>query len=364
VLLATVLGLVLASSAFIVASPGVLVRLRVLSLAASGHIDGLGPRDAKRIFGRDANAWMRDVLGTHNAFASILNPYINASDAVVGADIFQQNCAPCHGAGAKGSHVAPALVGRTLATGNNDWSVFRTIQNGVPGTSMPPHAWSDEQIWQTVAYLRSAGLADGHGGGIIAAVDPRLESVGVSYDELAHAGDPAADWPMYSGSYSGSRHSKLAQITPANVGHLVAKWLYQFGGVTGKLETTPLVRNGVMFVSTPTSVLALDAQTGIQLWKFVRQLPEGTLPCCGLVNRGVALLGSSLFFGTADAHLLAISARTGRLLWDARVAEDYHDAYSITSAPLAFSDLVVVGISGGDYATRGYLVAYDAQTGK
>jgi len=141
------------------------------------------------------------------------------------------------------------------------------------------------------------------------------------------------------------------------------KWIHQMP-TTHVVETTPLVVDGVMYFSEPPSnVVALDAATGRQYWRYRRVLPKKVNVCCGQVNRGVAVLGDRIFLGTVDAHLLALDAKTGAVLWDVEVA-DYRNGYSIAVAPLVVKDMVISGISGGEYGIRGFLDAYDASTGQ
>jgi alcohol dehydrogenase (cytochrome c) len=140
--------------------------------------------------------------------------------------------------------------------------------------------------------------------------------------------------------------------------------MYQLAGPDSRVETTPLVSDGIMFLTTPSAgIRALDAATGEELWKFDRPLPGVLSLCCGLANRGVAILDSLLYLATPDAHVIAVHARSGKVAWDVSVA-DPALGYSFTSAPLAVRDLVVIGNSGGDYPTRGFIDAYDARTGK
>ena len=172
-----------------------------------------------------------------------------------------------------------------------------------------------------------------------------------------------ANWTTYSGNFQGHRYSPLQQITKANVSKLKPLWVYQIDR-TDKFEATPIVRDGLMFLSEPPSdVTALETGTGKVVWKYRRVLPD-TLPvCCGKVNRGVALDGDRVFIGTLDAHLVALDASTGHVIWDATVAE-YKKGYTSTAAPLVVKDLVIIGSAGGEFGVRGYLAAYDKNTGK
>jgi len=185
----------------------------------------------------------------------------------------------------------------------------------------------------------------------------------VSYERIRQAGREPGQWLTYSGNYQGHRYSTLDQINAANVGRLKVAWMYQVND-PNKFEATPLVIDGVMYVSEPPSnVAALDLRTGRPLWRYERPLPAGVRPCCGFVNRGVAALDDQIFVGTLDAHLVALDARTGRVRWATEVA-DYRTAHSITVAPLAVRDKVVVGVAGGEFGVRGFVDAYDAKTGK
>src|SRR5580698_3874346 len=185
----------------------------------------------------------------------------------------------------------------------------------------------------------------------------------VTYDRILHASDTPGNWLTYSGTYSGHRFSTLSQINRTNVSRLKLEWMYQTNDLN-QFETTPLVADGVMYVSEPPSnAAALDLRTGRPLWIFRRTPPSDVRLCCGQVNRGLAILGRTVFLGTVDAHLLALDAITGHLLWDVTVA-DYKSGYSITVAPLVVKDKVIVGISGGEYGIRGFLDAYDAVAGK
>jgi len=185
----------------------------------------------------------------------------------------------------------------------------------------------------------------------------------VTYERILHASDTPGNWLTYSGTYSGHRFSNLKQINRANASQLKLAWMYQTNDLN-QFEVTPLVADGVMFLSEPPSnAAALDLRTGRPLWQFRRTPPSDVRVCCGQVNRGLAILGNTVFLGTVDAHLLALDAITGRLLWDVTVA-DYKLGYSITVAPLAVKDKVIIGISGGEYGIRGFVDAYDAVTGK
>jgi alcohol dehydrogenase (cytochrome c) len=172
-----------------------------------------------------------------------------------------------------------------------------------------------------------------------------------------------ANWLTYSGNYQAHRHSALAEIHTGNVAQVRPQWVYQTQG-TGRFETSPLVVDGILYLTERSNVVtALDGRTGRPLWSTRRPPPPKVPGCCGPVNRGLAVLGDALYLGTFDAHLVALDRRTGALRWDVTVA-DWKAGHSITMAPLAIKDRIIVGIGGGEFGIRGFLDAYDAATGK
>jgi alcohol dehydrogenase (cytochrome c) len=185
----------------------------------------------------------------------------------------------------------------------------------------------------------------------------------VSADRIREAQSEPQNWLTYSGNYAGHRHSPLGQLTPANVAGVHPAWVYQ-SRESGKLETSPIVVDGVVYLTEkPHIVTALDARTGRPLWSYRRPAAVGVSTCCGPVNRGPAVLGDALYFVTLDAHLVALDLATGKPRFDVVVA-DSRAGYSMTGAPLAVKDEIVVGVAGGEFGTRGFLDAYDAVTGK
>jgi alcohol dehydrogenase (cytochrome c) len=188
-------------------------------------------------------------------------------------------------------------------------------------------------------------------------------SAQVSFDRLLQAGDAPQDWLTYSGSYLSQRYSALGQITPDNVKNLEQKWVFQARSLE-KFEATALVVDGVMYtVQAPNDIVSMDAATGRIFWIYsYSPAPQARL-CCGRVNRGLAILGDTLFMGTIDAHIVAVDAKNGQLLWNTKVASP-EAGYAITHAPLVVKDKVIVGTAGGEYGIRGFLAAYDVHTGK
>jgi len=185
----------------------------------------------------------------------------------------------------------------------------------------------------------------------------------VTWERLVNAADEPQNWLMYSATFDSQRHSRLEQVHTRNVDQLELKWAYQIPEID-RAETTPLVVDGVMFVTeAPSNAVALDAATGRQYWRYEHELPDDLRICCGRNNRGVAILGETLYMSTLDAHLVAIDARTGNLVWNREVA-DHQAGYSKTAAPLIVKDQVVTGIAGGEYGIRGFLDSYNAETGE
>lgn len=185
----------------------------------------------------------------------------------------------------------------------------------------------------------------------------------VSYERILAATEEPENWLTYNGTYSSQRYSRLDQINPSNVGDLELKWMLQ-NQVFGAWQSNPIVVDGVMYVTQrPNDVMAVDAITGRVFWRYQwTNSPDATV-CCGANNRGVAILGDKVFMGTLDAHLVALDATNGQPLWVTEVG-DVNLAYSLTMAPLAVKDKVIVGVGGGEYGIRGYIAAYNADTGE
>ena len=185
----------------------------------------------------------------------------------------------------------------------------------------------------------------------------------VTSDRLTNTGDEPQNWLTYSGAYNGQRYSKLTQINAVNAKDLEMKWVFQANS-TQKLETSPIVVNGVMYITQPPNdIVAMDAKTGRVYWIYQYKVAPDARLCCGFVNRGLAISGNTLYMGTADAHLVALDAKDGHPIWDAKVA-DYEAGYGITEAPLIVKDKVIFGMAGGERGIRGFVAAYSAETGE
>ncbi|MCC6588811.1 MAG: PQQ-dependent dehydrogenase, methanol/ethanol family [Bryobacterales bacterium] len=184
----------------------------------------------------------------------------------------------------------------------------------------------------------------------------------VTFDRLKNSDAEPQNWLHYWGNFQGTHYSKLNQITPANVSNLRSVWTHQFGGNT--IETTPVVVDGVMFVTGPlNNAAALDARTGRPIWTYTRQLPQVASHCTVMTNRGVAVLGDRVYLATLDTRLVALDAKSGNVIWDVEV-DDYKKGFSITHAPLAIDGKIIVGVTSGECALTGFVDAFDARTGK
>ena len=171
------------------------------------------------------------------------------------------------------------------------------------------------------------------------------------------------NWPSYNGDYSGRRFSSLHEINKANVAQLRAAWVFHPGN-SQRLEATPVVIRGVMYITSANDVFALDARTGRSLWHYSRPISSGLLDdAAAHKNRGVAVWENFVYSETDDAHLLCLDARSGNLMWDVQYADKVKH-YGATSAPLVVKDEVIVGTSGGDSGVRGFVAAYKAATGE
>ncbi|HEY4212236.1 MAG TPA: PQQ-binding-like beta-propeller repeat protein [Steroidobacteraceae bacterium] len=347
-----------------VAVPSLRWRVEVVGLQLTGHIPDMRLGELLRLITPGAGQPnISRLLATRNPYAVVRVPSSEPDYIAAGAKTFQTECSACHGADAGGGPGAPALVGREFKHGESEWSLYRTVRYGIEKTAMMPHPLEWGRIWQVVAYIRSLDVAAG-----VDAVDPkiqtRLDGIKLPYAELAAAAEPGADWPNFSGSYASVRHSSLTQINAQNVGNLALRWVVQLDSEADKIESSPVVRDGVLFVTVPPArVMALDGVDGHRIW--VHEHPyerigggEGPIG----QNRGVALLDDKVYVGTWDAKLTALSASTGKVVWETVVDRNYPASY-ISAAPLALDGLIVTGVGTAPRDSRGFISAFDAKTG-
>src|ERR671935_900971 len=215
----------------------------------------------------------------------------------------------------------------------------------------------------TIAWIvRAAAIAATATAAVVAQQAASQPAPQVTYQDLRNGLNEPTRWLIYGGDYGSQRHSPLTQITPQNVDRLTPQWVFQTDTL-GKFEAAPLISDGVVYVTGPEDTgWAIDARTGRQIWRYRRDLVSGVIACCGRVNRGFGILGDRLFKTTLDAHVVAISTKSGAVLWDASM-ENYKNGYSGTTAPLVVKDKVIVGIAGAEYGVRGFVDAYDVQSG-
>ena len=302
-----------------------------------------------------------------------------------GRATFVSRCASCHGTDANGGELGPAITTRVPT--RTDADLLELIRDGRPAAGMPgfPNVTA-AQAGEVIAFLRTlkprAGELPQHrsyqisGGPALAGLvlnhtttdvqllgdDHRLHLLrgsGTAYREVT----TQTDWTVYNGSSNGTRYSALKQIDSGNVAQLAPRWMFTVPN-GARLQVTPVVAGGVMYVTVANEAWALDAGTGREIWHYQRPRTRGLVGnAAGGVNRGVAVAGDRLFMVTDHAHLIALNRHTGALLWETVMA-DWHQNYNATGAPLIVNDLVVTGTSGGDEGVRGFVAAFDQATGK
>jgi alcohol dehydrogenase (cytochrome c) len=305
-----------------------------------------------------------------------------------GRAIFERRCAGCHGAEGTGGELGPAIVFRLPNRSDQELAAFITA--GVPPRGMPAFNLPAQEMTDLVAFLRTLRPPAGGRGGApvrkkIETTDGKtIEGTVISEnalelqlrtdDKRAHIFRTApnskyrpvtseTNWPSYNGNPGGNRFSTLSQINKSNVKRMAPKWVYNMPNAA-RLETTPVVVDGFMYVTAANECVALDAGTGRELWHFQRDRTKGLVGnAAGGFNRGVAIAGDRLFMVTDHAHIISLNRFTGELLWDTEMA-DWKQNYNATGAPLVAGDLVISGTAGGDEGARGFLAAFDQKTGK
>ena len=276
-----------------------------------------------------------------------------AAQALFAQEVFTKRCAGCHGEDARGTAKGPGLAMNPRVAEQSAEQLRTYLERGNPGAGMPSFGdLPGEELTTLARYLRRINAET-----IVGPV-PAAESRRITWG----APQPG-DWLTYNGNESANRYSPLKQISAANVASLKLKWVFPisyFG-----LETTPLAADGVLYVTGPNQVFALDALTGSALWQYSRPASVGMLGDAKLgTNRGVAILRDLVFFVTDNAHLLALDRGNGKLRWETPMAPaDGHQPYGGTVAPLIVDDLVIAGVAGADQGIRGFVAAFRADTG-
>lgn len=299
---------------------------------------------------------------------------------------FEQNCGVCHGGDGLGGEMGPNIANR--AANMADEQLSAAIHDGIPNRGMPgfPNLAERERT-ELMAFLRTLRPrrraapvrrsieleSGGKLSGLVLGESP-LDVQLRTDDGRVHLLRPSGgkyreatsqtDWTTYNGDIRGNRFSELRQITPGNAGRLAPKWIFTLDGATARGETTPLVVEGLMYVTSGNACWALDAGAGREVWHFQRPRTKGLVGNAAQgMNRGVAWAGDRVFLVTDNAHLLALNRFTGDLLWETEMA-DWRQNYNATSAPLYAHGLVITGTAGGEQGARGFIAAYDPETGK
>jgi alcohol dehydrogenase (cytochrome c) len=308
---------------------------------------------------------MAFLVERRNPYAVIRNVRTSRADIDTGSGLFRARCLGCHASDGSSGQELPPLSG-PLKNGDSDWAIYRSIRLKPAHTAAKAPSLSETELWQVVAFIQSLDKSQVSQASV---EGTSMADLRLPYQELAAIHEPSEDWLTFSGSYSSSRHSMLTQINPANVGNLSLRWIHQFDAEPS--EASPIVRKGIMFIPAATpagsrnvQVIALDAEAGSRVWTHKHELAENTpVGEMGVMaSRGVALLDDKVYFGTPDARLVALSAQTGAEQWHALVATDVQ-RYYISSAPLAYRDLVVTGVAT-HFGGKAFVAAYDANSGK
>jgi alcohol dehydrogenase (cytochrome c) len=317
--------------------------------------------------------------------AAILSA-VTASAQDAGRQVFVARCAGCHGTDGNGGELGPNIATRVPI--RTDAELASVVRQGFVASGMPAFATlSDGDVAALVQFLRTltprAGSAPERatvtlaGGATLSGLvlnksqfdmqllgaDRKLHLLRKSTGDTYKAVTSQADWTSYNGGMAGSRYSALSQITKNNVLSLAPKWMFSLRN-TNNLQVTPIVSQGVMYVTSANECYALDAGSGREIWHYQRPRTKGLIGnAAGGVNRGASVAGDRLFMVTDHAHLIALNKFTGALLWETEMA-DWHQNYNATGSPLPVDNLVVTGTSGGDEGVRGFVAAFDQATGK
>ena len=300
------------------------------------------------------------------------------SNLTEGTKIYAQRCGGCHGDDARGTDKAPGLAGNRRLRDRSVRELRDVIRKGVLGSGMPAFDLPAQELDALVALVRSLSSQSMENVG--RAEGPNFVPFARAGIDFARISNPKpGDWLTYNGKLSGNRYSELTQINATNVHKLTLKWIFSvplwknswpdtnyfaenmryFG-----LETTPIVAEGIMYVTGPNATFALDTLTGREIWEYTRPRTRDLVGDAALgTNRGVAVLADRVFMVTDNAHLLALNRTTGHVMWEV-VMPDEAQHYGSTVAPLIVKDLVIAGVSGGDWGIRGFVAAYRAATGE
>lgn len=305
-----------------------------------------------------------------------------------GSTLFERHCVLCHAGDGSGTNRGPNIFG--FVRSGEPADIADLVLHGRPDRGMPATDLDGTAMQSLVKHVLD--LVSEHGEDVKSefetlqladdkalrarvlnksGFDAQVRTLDGNIRLLRNRGadytesnlEPSVDWPTYHGSYTGNRHSQLDQINRENVGALGARWFYPVPDQR-MIEGTPIVIDGIMYVTGVNQVFALDAETGREIWRYSQARTTGLIGDAAIgLNRGVAIREDLLFTVTDHAHAIALDRWTGELVWDVTMA-DYRDHYGAIAAPLVVDDLVYFGISGGDTGLRGFLDAYHAATGE
>ncbi len=307
------------------------------------------------------------------------------AQAPVGQDIFESRCASCHGADGNGGEHARGLTG--AVPNLDDPSLTTLIRGGLSARGMPAINVPDSEITPLIAFVRmlkprggfqpyrksfpmTTGksldgmvLSEGPDDAQVRSDDSRIHLVRKMDSGKFREVTSETNWTAYNGDLGGNRYTTLSQINKSTVKRVVPKWVFRIP--TGaRLQGTPAVADGVMYVTQSNECYALDAGNGRQIWRYQRPRTSGLAgDAASGINRGVALSADKLFMVTDNAHLIALNRATGQIVWDVEMA-DWRENHGATSAPLAVGNLVISGTGGGDNGAKGFVAAFDQATGK
>ena len=301
-----------------------------------------------------------------------------------GRQVFAARCASCHGSDGNGGELGPGIATRVPT--RTDVELTTLVRQGLPASGMPAFAnMPDREVAALIPYLRTleprAGTAPTRatitvGGAPLSGLvlnQSQFDMQLLGDDRKLHllrtiggqtrAVTSQADWTSYNGGPGGSRYSPLTHINTRNASTLAPVWMFSLHN-TNNLQVTPVVSDGVMYVTAANECYALDAGSGREIWHYQRARTIGLVGnAAGGINRGVSVAGDRLFMVTDHAHIIALNKWTGALVWETEMA-DWRQNYNATGAPLPGGNLVVTGTSGGDEGVRGFVAAFDRATGK
>jgi alcohol dehydrogenase (cytochrome c) len=319
------------------------------------------------------------VLGVLGLLAA--GPELLAQNFDPGRQAFESRCARCHGADGNGGEMGPPIATRLPPL--EDQQLATLIRDGAPAKGMPPNIIEDDEIAVLVRFLRTiqrrdtapvvrAALRTTEGRSLEGQVlgegfnDLQLRTDDKRVHLLRRDGDrfrvvtSDTNWPTYNGEPGGNRYTTLTQIDKSNVEKLAPRWVFTVPDA-GNLQVTPIVVDGIMYVTAPNECYALDAGSGRRIWHYKRPRTKGVVQ--GSANRGAGVAGDRVFMVTDHAHIIALNRFSGELIWDTEL-DDWRKNYAASSAPLPAGNLIISGVSGGEHGANGFVAAHDQETGK